>query len=77
MPGRYPALVTWLRTMHERDAMVCAACSGGMLTAETGLLDGHEATTHWAAEPYFREHHPEVVLRLTRRWWCRAKAAGW
>ena len=35
-----------------------------MLTAETGLLDGHEVTIHWVIEDYFREHHPEVVLRV-------------
>jgi transcriptional regulator GlxA family with amidase domain len=63
VPGRYPAMVAWLRAMHEGGATVCSACTGGMLTAETGLLDGHEATIHWVAEAYFREHHPEVVLR--------------
>jgi transcriptional regulator GlxA family with amidase domain len=64
VPGRYPAMVAWIRAMYERGATVCSACTGGMLTAETGLLDGHEATIHWAIEDYFREHHPEVVLRL-------------
>ena len=39
--GRYPAAVAWIRAMHERGATVCSACTGGMLTAETGLLDGH------------------------------------
>ena len=64
VPGRYPAMVAWIRAMHERGATVCSACSGGMLTAETGLLDGHQATIHWVSEAYFRERHPEVVLRL-------------
>jgi transcriptional regulator GlxA family with amidase domain len=64
VPGGYPATVAWIRAMYERGATVCSACSGGMLTAETGLLDGHEATTHWVTEAYFRERHPEVVLRL-------------
>jgi transcriptional regulator GlxA family with amidase domain len=64
VPGRYPRLVAWIRAMHDRGATVCSACSGGMLTAETGLLDGQEATTHWESEAYFREHHPEIVLRL-------------
>ncbi len=63
VPGRYPAMVAWIRAMHERGATICSACSGAMLTAETGLLDGHEATIHWVTEPYFRECHPEVVLR--------------
>ena len=62
--GRYPATVAWMRAMHERGATLCSACTGGMLTAETGLLDGHEVTIHWVIEDYFREHHPEVVLRV-------------
>jgi transcriptional regulator GlxA family with amidase domain len=64
VPGRHPAMVAWIRAMYERGATVCSACTGGMLTAEAGLLDGHEATIHWVAEAYFRERHPEVVLRL-------------
>jgi len=64
VPGRSPVIVAWIRAMHERGATVCSACTGGMLTAETGLLDGHEATIHWVTEAYFRERHPEVVLRL-------------
>ena len=63
VPGRYPAMVAWIRAMHDRGATVCSSCSGGMLTAETGLLDGHEATIHWVTEGYFRERHPEVLLR--------------
>lgn len=64
VPGRYPELVAWIRAMHERGATVCSACSGAMLAAETGLFDGHEATIHWVTEAYFRERHPEVVLRI-------------
>jgi transcriptional regulator GlxA family with amidase domain len=64
VPGRYPEMVAWIRAMHERGATVCSACSGAMLAAETGLFDGQEATIHWVTEAYFRERHPEVVLRL-------------
>src|SRR5262245_30377787 len=34
--GRYPRLVDWLRLMHERGAVICSACSGSFLLAETG-----------------------------------------
>ena len=64
IPGRYPRIVAWIRRMHERGATICSACSGGMLTAETGLLDGHEATVHWLSEEAFRRRHPEVRLRI-------------
>jgi transcriptional regulator GlxA family with amidase domain len=64
IPGRYPRIVAWIRAMHAGGATICSACSGGMLTAETGLLDGHEATVHWISETAFRRRHPDVVLRL-------------
>jgi transcriptional regulator GlxA family with amidase domain len=64
IPGRYPRIVAWLRAMHADGATICSACSGGMLTAETGLLDGQEATVHWISEAAFRSRHPDVVLRL-------------
>jgi transcriptional regulator GlxA family with amidase domain len=63
-PGRYPRLVAWIRAMHAGGATICSACSGGALTAETGLLNGQEATVHWAMEAPFRRRHPEVRLRL-------------
>jgi transcriptional regulator GlxA family with amidase domain len=65
-PGRYPRVLAWIRAMYARGATVCSTCSGGLLTAETGLLDGHEATVHWISEPSFRRRHPEVRLRPDR-----------
>jgi transcriptional regulator GlxA family with amidase domain len=63
-PGRYPKLVRWLRDMYEGGATICSACTGTNLTAETGLLDGNEATVHWVSENSFRRRHPDVVLRV-------------
>ena len=62
-PGRYPKLVHWLRDMYEGGATVCSACTGANLLAETGLLDGQEATVHWMSENNFRRRHPDVLLR--------------
>ena len=45
--GRYPRLVEWLRLMHDRGALLCSACSGVFLLAETGLFDGRDATGAW------------------------------
>ena len=41
--GRYPREVAWLNKMHERGALITSVCSGSLLLAEAGLLDGHEA----------------------------------
>jgi transcriptional regulator GlxA family with amidase domain len=64
VPGRYPALVDWLRTAHARGAMLCSACSGVLLIAETGLLSGRSVTIHPAYAPTFRASFPDVGLRL-------------
>jgi len=65
-PGRYPAVVEWLSAIHARGGVLCSACSGVLLLAETGLLDGHEATIHWTYARTFRRQHPGVRLRLER-----------
>ena len=71
--NRYPRLVEWARTMHERGAALCSACSGIFLLAETGLFDGKDATVHFgyarafaAAYPAIRIH-PERVLVISGR----------
>lgn len=65
-PGRYPTVVNWLSSMHTQGAMLCSACSGVLLLAETGLLDGRDATIHWAYARTFRRNFPNVHLRLEK-----------
>ncbi|WP_296594857.1 GlxA family transcriptional regulator [Phenylobacterium sp.] len=43
-------------------ADVTSSCTGGLLLASTGLLDGRRATTAWWLAPVFREMFPEVRL---------------
>jgi transcriptional regulator GlxA family with amidase domain len=62
--GRYPDLVAWLQRVHGEGALVCSACSGVLLIAETGLLSGRDATIHPAYAPTFRRNFPDVRLRL-------------
>ncbi len=71
--GRYPRLVEWLRAMHERGAVLCSACSGIFLLAETGLFDGRDATVHFGYARAFATTfpavpvHPERVLVVSGR----------
>lgn len=58
--GRYPREVEWLRQMHGDGALVTSVCSGSLLLAEAGLLNGHEATAHWAYRDMFQRHYPKV-----------------
>ena len=41
-------LTTWLAERHGDGATLCSVCAGAFLLGEAGLLEGREATTHWA-----------------------------
>lgn len=60
LAGRYPELIDWLRRSHSEGSTIYSACSGAILLAETGLLDGCPATSHWAYQDLFRRHFPKV-----------------
>ncbi|WP_194723809.1 GlxA family transcriptional regulator [Noviherbaspirillum malthae] len=63
---RYPGLVAWLRMMHDRGAVLCSACSGIFLLAETGLFDGKDATVHFGYAGAFAAAYPSVPIHPER-----------
>ena len=40
-------LLDWIRSAHERSRYTTSVCTGSLLLAAAGLLDGVDATTHW------------------------------
>ncbi|MEW5757341.1 MAG: helix-turn-helix domain-containing protein [Pseudomonadota bacterium] len=60
--GRYREVKDWLIDRYHDGAIICAACTGVQLLAETGLLNGEVATTHWAYADGLRSNHPEIDL---------------
>jgi transcriptional regulator GlxA family with amidase domain len=64
--GRYPELVRWAGRMHDRGALLCSACSGVFLLAETGLFDRQETTVHWGYAEEFARVFPKVPLHPER-----------
>ena len=57
-----PAAIAWLRSQHENGASIASICSGAFVLAETGLLDGKSATTHWGFTRLFSKRYPKVNL---------------
>ena len=64
--GRFTQEVAWLRRCHANGATLATACSGALLLAEAGLLDGHEATTHWAYSEALQQRYPAIKVRTQR-----------
>lgn len=62
--GRWPQISAWLRTQHDEGALICAVCTGSLLLADSGLLDGGEATTHWAFQQAFARFFPGIKLQM-------------
>lgn len=60
--GKYPREVAWLRRVHAGGTLVCSVCSGSLVLAEAGLLDGRPAAAHWAYADLFRSTYPKVTL---------------
>lgn len=60
---RYPHEATWLRQMYDNGALITSVCSGSLLLAEVGLLNGREATAHWAYRDMFQRNYPNVLFR--------------
>lgn len=64
--GRYPRVVDWIRRVHARGAVLCSACSGIFLLAESGLFDQRNATVHFGYARQFAALYPEVSIAPER-----------
>ena len=65
-------LVEWLRAVHPGTRFTTSVCTGSLVLAAAGLLDGLTATTHWSVLPLLAEHGAvpvtqRVVEHLERR----------
>jgi transcriptional regulator GlxA family with amidase domain len=72
VPGGYGAeeieihnqvLLDWLRERAQSVAQLASVCTGALLLAEAGLLNGKKATTHWMDLERLRRDYPEVEVQ--------------
>ena len=61
--GLYQSETEWLRRVHANGAILASVCSGSLILAEAGLLDGLEASGHWVYREMFQEYYAKVILR--------------
>jgi transcriptional regulator GlxA family with amidase domain len=61
--NKYPVETAWLRRVYEEGATVTTVCTGSVLLAEAGLLDGRSCAGHWAYADLFHRAYPKVRFR--------------
>lgn len=55
-------LVDWIAERGPKAETLTSVCTGAMLLARAGLLEGRRATTHWRSLPWLRESFPSVTV---------------
>lgn len=69
MPARMQpmnGLANWLAERHGEGATLCSVCAGAFLLGEAGLLEGREATTHWAFAKELAARFPAAKVDTDR-----------
>ncbi|HEU5291709.1 MAG TPA: helix-turn-helix domain-containing protein [Cyclobacteriaceae bacterium] len=55
-------MIDWLRKQGKKAVTLTAACNGNLLLAESGVLHGKQATTHWSLKDFFENRYPDIQL---------------
>jgi transcriptional regulator GlxA family with amidase domain len=59
-------VIDWLKDRYRRGSHIATICTGAFVLAETGLLDGKTATTHWGFADQFQKRYPRIELKPER-----------
>ncbi|GHO56916.1 DJ-1/PfpI family protein [Ktedonobacter robiniae] len=58
-------IIQWIARSASQSTLMTSVCSGAFLLAQTGLLNGKRATTHWAALDLFEQQFPQIQVQRT------------
>jgi transcriptional regulator GlxA family with amidase domain len=61
-----PVTTSWLVRRHAEGSIIAAVCGGVFVLADSGLLDGRRATTHWAFAAELHRRYPDLRVEPDR-----------
>lgn len=61
-------LLNWIREQNETAELMLSVCTGSLMLAKAGLLEGLAATTHWKAVEAMQSAAPNTILFPEKRW---------
>ncbi len=63
-----PELMAWIAAQAQTTRILASVCTGALLLAQAGVLDGLAATTHWEDLDALRSLRPAVRVQAGLRW---------
>ena len=67
-PRDDPSALNWIAAQRTKGATIVSVCAGALTLGAAGLLDGRQATTHWAYVDELREARPSMQWQANRRY---------
>jgi transcriptional regulator GlxA family with amidase domain len=64
--SRSPALQAFVRRAAKSSRRITSVCSGTVILAAAGLLDGLRATTHWQSATFLQRKYPKIRVESDR-----------
>jgi transcriptional regulator GlxA family with amidase domain len=58
----------WVRDLRERGTLMTSVCTGSLIYADAGLLDGRPATTHWSSLDHLATLGKDIEIRPDDRY---------
>lgn len=62
-PVNDPDTLAWVRRMAMTTGLLTSVCSGALILAKAGLLEGQSVTTHWADIQELRDSYPDLDVQ--------------